>query len=232
LKAGTAVEIEELERLEQERRTAQSSRQQARQQRILQVARDQITKRGYDAISMQGLADAAGVSKKTLYNLYNSKDELLRLAVEGVLNDMRQRPVLVGARSGVESLIAVCEASAEFVAQNSRYAEVIARTFFQLDPSSRVFQLLVGDARSQAESAFLISQQRGDLCAEADTSSLAELFTAHQWGLVLAWSKGLVKDEPFPMVALRSQLTTIYPVSRKRLRSWLKDKAISHHIQL
>ena len=69
-----------------------SPRRVARQQHILRVAREEIATLGYAATTMQGLADAAAVSKKTLYNLnlYGSKDELLLAAVENLPDEMRQ----------------------------------------------------------------------------------------------------------------------------------------------
>ena len=58
--------------------------QQERRQRILEAARDQITAVGYDALTMKHLAQAGGVSIKTLYSLYGSKDELMLTAVAGL----------------------------------------------------------------------------------------------------------------------------------------------------
>ena len=207
-----------------------SPRQEARQQHILRVAREEIAALGYDATTMQGLAEAAAVSKKTLYNLYGSKDELLLAAVENLLEEMRQRSSQIGARAGVESLMAVCEASTQFIVDHPGYAGVMAKTFFQLHEEHRLARLLVGDTRRQAEEAFTCSQQAGEIDSETDTTTLAELFTAHQWGLILAWSKGLIPLDQFSTVTLRSQITTLLPVSRGALKDWLQARAKAKNI--
>jgi AcrR family transcriptional regulator len=49
---------------------------------ILQVALDLFTVRGYDAVGVQEIAEAAGVTKPTLYHYYDSKEGLLRALVE------------------------------------------------------------------------------------------------------------------------------------------------------
>ncbi len=45
--------------------------------RILSVARDQYTRLGFSAVTMDETAAAAGVSKKTLYRHFSSKEDLL-----------------------------------------------------------------------------------------------------------------------------------------------------------
>jgi TetR/AcrR family transcriptional regulator, mexJK operon transcriptional repressor len=49
---------------------------------ILQAARDLFLERGYSATSMDNVANAAGVSKATVYALFGSKDELFAAMVE------------------------------------------------------------------------------------------------------------------------------------------------------
>ncbi len=158
------------------RRPYSSPRQEARQQRILEVAREEITKFGYDAITMQNLAEEAGVSTKTLYNLYGSKDELLLSAVEGLMEELREHSMLLNARDGVEYLMATCEVSAQHLVDAPHYSEVLARALFQAEKNHRLTQALLGRIRRQAEKAFAISQQQGEIDPEVDPKALADLF--------------------------------------------------------
>jgi AcrR family transcriptional regulator len=50
--------------------------------RVLAVAVDVFTERGYDGTSMEHLASASGLSKSSLYHHIESKEQLLRLALE------------------------------------------------------------------------------------------------------------------------------------------------------
>lgn len=48
---------------------------------IFTVALDQLTEHGYDAMTMEGVAEEAGVNKTTLYRWWRTKDELLATAL-------------------------------------------------------------------------------------------------------------------------------------------------------
>lgn len=214
------------------RRTYSSPRQEERQRRILAVTREEIATVGYDAITMQGLADAAQVSTKTLYNLYGSKDKLLLASVEDLLAEIQEESTQQGAKAGVEMLLAQSEVSARRVLEAPNYSEVMARALFLSNKGDRLSNVLLERYCRQTEEAFEKSRQQGEMDPEADLASLASIFTAHQWGLVLSWSKGVILSEQFTQLTLRSQLTTIYPVSRGRLKKWLKTKAIANQIPL
>ncbi|MCB0108844.1 MAG: TetR/AcrR family transcriptional regulator [Caldilineaceae bacterium] len=54
----------------------QKSDNKARERRILDVTRDLIIRYGYDKMSMNDIADAAGISKGAIYLHFASKDEL------------------------------------------------------------------------------------------------------------------------------------------------------------
>ncbi len=53
-------------------------------ERILQVARRQFTRQGYDAVTVEALAEAADISKPTLFNYFPSKMAILQALVPGV----------------------------------------------------------------------------------------------------------------------------------------------------
>jgi len=53
-------------------------------ERILQVARSQFTRQGYDAVTVEALAEAADISKPTLFNYFPSKMAILQALVPGV----------------------------------------------------------------------------------------------------------------------------------------------------
>ena len=60
-------------------------RQESRRQRILAVTRDMVADYGYEGMVMSQVADRAEVSPTTLYNLYNTKDELLLEALRDLM---------------------------------------------------------------------------------------------------------------------------------------------------
>jgi AcrR family transcriptional regulator len=57
--------------------------------RILQVARAQLFARGYGALTMDDLALELGMSKKTLYQHFAGKEQLVRAAIEEFAREVR-----------------------------------------------------------------------------------------------------------------------------------------------
>jgi len=55
--------------------------------RIKQAAHDLVMKFGLRSVSMDDIAGSVGMSKKTLYQHYQDKDELVTAVIEGVLAD-------------------------------------------------------------------------------------------------------------------------------------------------
>src|ERR1700754_3944331 len=57
---------------------------------IVEAAERLFLERGFGSVSMEGLAEAAGVARRTLYNQFSSKEEIFRemlLRVSGQLED-------------------------------------------------------------------------------------------------------------------------------------------------
>ena len=71
--------------------------------RILQVAVTVFNEQGYDATSVAQLAHRLGVSKAALYHHFDSKDELLAVALERALGGLEAVLAGDGARQGPAS---------------------------------------------------------------------------------------------------------------------------------
>ena len=66
------------------------TRRNGSRQAIVEAATGLFLERGYGAVSMDELAEAAGVARRTLYNQFASKEEIFRemlLRVAGQLED-------------------------------------------------------------------------------------------------------------------------------------------------
>ena len=60
------------------------------QRRILDEAREQFFMFGYSRITMDDLASSIGISKKTLYKHFRSKEELVKAAIAGLMEEAFQ----------------------------------------------------------------------------------------------------------------------------------------------
>ena len=67
---------------------------------LLEVAVQVFTERGYDGTSMEHLSRASGLSKSSLYHHIDSKEHLLRLALERAVEPLFAVTTEPGARQG------------------------------------------------------------------------------------------------------------------------------------
>ena len=199
-----------------------SPRQEERQRRILEVARQEISSLGYDAITMQALARASGVSTKTLYNLYGTKDELLLAAVADLLGNLEHQPAVESAAPGIPRLLAFTRAVFQQIVDTPRYAEVMARSLFQAPAGHNLVDVLLGTTTRVSQAALDAEQAAGGLSESVDTDKLAGILAANQWGLVLLWSKGLIALEDLLERAVLSQQLTLIPACTPARREELE----------
>lgn len=88
--------------------------------RLRAAAAELFAERGYGGTSMSEIAARVGVRKASLYNYYDSKEELLLELVEQSLRAWREasRPALEGPGSAEECLAGHLKAAVEFTAEN------------------------------------------------------------------------------------------------------------------
>jgi len=196
-----------------ERKTYASPRQLERQQRVLACARVAISKVGYDRLTMKDLAESSEVSTKTLYNLYNSKDELLVAAVADLLADLAEQHDVVAAEPGIARMLARVSAISAQVVATPAYAETMARTLFQASKDNDLIEVLLKNARLTVLSQLREAEKAGELQPGVDLEQTATVLTGHQWSVVLMWNKGLIPLKEFEEQAQRSQLMSLIPIT-------------------
>ncbi len=92
--------------------------------RILETARDQYLQRGFSAVTTDETARAAGVSKKTLYQHFPSKDELLTAVVHHV------------SRQHTSNVSAIChDQSLSIPKRLRRLTDYLSKLFGELCPA-------------------------------------------------------------------------------------------------
>jgi AcrR family transcriptional regulator len=74
-------------------------------QRILDVTIQQLVERGYDAMSIEGIATAAGVGKTTIYRRYPGKRELVVGALSSIAASLQPPPDTGDARADLRAFV-------------------------------------------------------------------------------------------------------------------------------
>ena len=96
---------------------------------LLAVAVAVFTERGYDGTSREDLARASGLSKSSLYHHIDSKEQLLRLALERAVEPLfavTQEPAAVSGRA-IERLEHVVRREVEVLAERLPYVTLLLR---------------------------------------------------------------------------------------------------------
>jgi AcrR family transcriptional regulator len=111
-----------------------TERQQRLRAGILSATRALITEKGYDGVNMRDLAKAAGVTPKTLYYQFGSKEELLSSAVEDMFArlyaEMDDTPVL----HGIDRMFFIIDRVADLTNAHRAYARALMPFFTHNEP--------------------------------------------------------------------------------------------------
>lgn len=175
--------------------TATTAKSSARQQAILAVVRDEIALHGFENLSMNTLAARAGVVKKTLYNLYGSKDGLLLAAVGELVGRYQHLPEEVS--EGFASILASRQASDAMVLQNPHYAIAMLQSVVRVPNEHELVQLLLRDSRDFLCHHLAVEQDSGRLPVELDVEQFSQALLGQAWGAITLLAKGIVNEQQF-----------------------------------
>ena len=161
--------------------------------RVLDVASELFYRRGINTVGMDLIAEQAGVTKKTIYDRFGSKEALIVAYLTA--RDQRWREWFTSrvsdAGDPVERILASFDALAEWLERENQRGCAFGNAYAELsDPGHP------GRAVAEAQKAWL-REQYADLARDADVSESAALADAllllHE-GAVVAYSVAGLKD--------------------------------------
>jgi AcrR family transcriptional regulator len=200
-----------------------SPRQQERQERVLQSARELIANRGYDGLTMRELARVSEVSDKTLYNLFATKDGLVMAAVADLLDAIVTQVQAGEQAAGLAAILRYTDAISAQILVSPEYAQAMSRALFQAEDSSPIVDLLLRSNQKFLQRQLRHAQRRGELTRKVQSARTATLLTAHTWGVLLLWNKGLLSLSSLPTMSRQSMLTSLSGVVSEQGQIVLKN---------
>lgn len=208
--------LSQRERAKAERRTA-----------IFDATRD-LFRNGSDFVSAQQIAERAGVSTATLYNLVGKREELLAALLNQLFAELGERlfsarakgdPVLAGAAIVGESVSLFCEDPSVW---RQIVHELSGRSAGQIADhvSARPVDLQI--------QAMKAAEREGRLKPGIDPEAAARQIFASYNGALYLWSGGFASDATFAAQALFGYWTVIaaFGTETERVRAFRKLKAI------
>ncbi|HTY90258.1 MAG TPA: TetR/AcrR family transcriptional regulator [Methanocella sp.] len=155
-------------------------------ERILNVAIDLFAVKGFDAVSLREIADAAGVRKATLYYYFNTKDEILEKILEYVLEIWDQSKIGKWSDSddaeaqilsmGLDGFMAMASGVSGSWLEDPRMEKIMRISFIELYHNDQIKNFMLaffGDGPRFFESSFAIMMKH-KLIKPADPKVLTD----------------------------------------------------------
>jgi AcrR family transcriptional regulator len=199
-------------------------RQEERRHRILAAARQMVADYGYEGMVMSQVADRAEVSPTTLYNLYNTKDELLLEALRELLVISYQR---VGEMSDVgpgwKYLLNLMEYGATLRAAEPAYAEAITDALLRAVQGDALTELLLHSVRQDFLHSLTKMAERGELRKEVDVEQMSTMLLGNYWSTFLLINKGLEEISRMRFSLVINMLSALIAASQGAAREEMES---------
>ncbi len=189
-----------------------------RRERILDAARDLISKRGFEKLTMRALAQASDVTVPTIYNLIGNKDAVLGAAIhDGTMRFFDDVP------SG-HNPVAILEKNVAELLRQPAYYRPLLRVLLNGGAS---------DAMAEIDALYLqhlsttlqAMSERGELESWVDCDILAERLLSNLYGAASEWATGLVSDKALPLVASYDANIALAGVATEAVRTRFQNRA-------
>jgi AcrR family transcriptional regulator len=161
-----------------------------RRERILQSAREIIGEHGFEGLTMRELAQAAGVTVPTIYNLIGSKDEVLVSAVA----EQTERFVQ-GIERAAGDLMAIVDANTRELLRMPSYYRSLLRLMLRSDAAAPAFKNVEDAVGGQVRLAVGELAEEGGIEDWADLDALRNQIQSTLWMTSLHWANHQLSSE-------------------------------------
>lgn len=154
--------------------------------RILRMSRRLFTAKGYEDTTMEDIAEAAEVSKATLYNYFSSKESLLTGIADAALEEVR---LLIGADPSGEpdSLLKLRQVLGMLALDSVRYISLTRRILYlNAFPESELYRTRQ-DIRQILEQLVTEAREQGSLRRDIPAGEMVDMFMGVYLMTQFAW---------------------------------------------
>lgn len=199
-------------------------RQQERRARILQTARELINEAGYAGMTTRELATRAKVSATTLFNLYNTKEELLLAALRNQLDGMNTDLDEIQPALGWERIVSFHDVIASQAERTPAYAKAIVHALLQAAPGHALVRILIGNFRQAIFESLHSMKDSKQLNENVSPEALTATLVSTFWGTQLLWDKGVIDHALVRRMSLLNCLSILAPAARGKTKRALEQR--------
>ena len=202
---------------------ALTPRQEIRREKILSAARKLVASQGYEGMVMSDLAVIAGVSPTTLYNLFNTKDELLLEALRGLIVKNYERVGKVPEDTGWKYLLKVAENGAWLRSSEPEFGVAITDALLRAKPGDPLTKLLFEGVREDFLRSLTKMKSKGALLDEVDPAHLATILVGNYWSTFILLNKGIERNKQLFLSTKINMLSLLVSSSRGEAKQQMED---------
>lgn len=197
---------------------ALTPRQENRRVRILSAARDMVADHGYEGMVMSQVAQQAGVSPTTLYNLYNTKDQLVIESLRELLLENAKKIAAESEGPGWQYLFVSVKNGAAMAMDSPSYAEAICVALQRARAGDELVRMLLENGQRDMQMSLEAMAQRNELKADVDPGELATALIGVYWSSFVLWNKGLIRLQKLERILLMNFLSMMIPATTAETR--------------
>lgn len=189
-------------------------RQAAKRRAILDTVREHLSDVGYEGLSMRRIAEEAGVSPSTLYEIYDSKDSLVLAAIRSSLALFAEMEI--NCEPGLEHLVMRLDSLAAGLEGGS---EVVSRLLFQSEANTLVTDLLLNGALQARRDVLLEMKQLRQVDVNIDIELYSRMLVYATWGTILLIVKGVLPLHECRKELIRASISPLLAVATRKSKS-------------
>jgi len=156
---------------------------------IMRVARDFLINRDRDDWTMDELAKSAGVARKTLYNIYSSKQEIMLAAAFETMTEIGFATV-ERTDPGIASILAFSKGTTDQILQTPKFAKNIGQTALEARTKNVLTVYMLGNTTPFHAKHLAFAARAEELAPHCQPVKLAQSIAVQGWGEILFWLKG------------------------------------------
>ena len=173
---------------------------------------------------MRDVAAQAEVSATTLYNLYNTKDELLLAALRERITDSAARAARESDGAGYGYLLAHVSNVCQETLGAPAYVAAIAQGLFRASAGDPLTKVLLDGLREDTLRSLRAMRERGELSPGIDAEELAVALAGTFWSVFLLWDKGVLPLDRLERAHLNGYLSVLIPATEGAARRDLERR--------
>lgn len=170
-------------------------------QKIADAAVELFEKHGYEATTVQQIAERASVAKGTFFNYFNSKEELMMELQSVVI--MKEIETIVGKPGPVvPRLQAMLFEYARHYPMNRAVTRAVLQGIYGRDKLRELQCIRCGELQASLVPVLEHAQRKGEVRSDLPAEKIAQLAVQTYFGVLMSWALEQGEQELFDQMAL------------------------------